>query len=228
MFRFACRNLCSRPVRSALALLGLTVAIVGMVGLFSVAAGIQATVDKTFGRIPGLIAMQPGAPIPLFSKIPAEWAEEIETMPGVRTVCREFWSRAQLIEGKPTFSPPRFLFGADVERAGRLKIAVYRDDLVAGRFFTAADQGEPVCVISRLIAEEHRKQLGDTLRVDGYELTIIGIYETNSLWVDVAIVVPNETARVIARHDPAWLSAMYIEPDGSVPNEELVDRLRDR
>ena len=48
MWKFAVRNLLSRPARSALSLLGLTVAIAGMVGLFSVAKGIDATVEQTF------------------------------------------------------------------------------------------------------------------------------------------------------------------------------------
>ena len=114
MFRFAFRNLLSRPVRSLLALLGLTVAIAGMVGLFSIASGIDDTVGKTFNKIPGLAAMQPGAPIPLFSRLPVAWSAEMATIPGVRTVRPEVWGRAQLVEGKPTFSPPRFLFGTEI------------------------------------------------------------------------------------------------------------------
>src|SRR5580704_10006052 len=111
MLLFAFRNLVSRPVRSLLALLGLTVAIAGMVGLFSIATGIDDTVGKTFSRIPGLVVMQPGAPIPLFSKLPLDWVAEMAQVPGVRTARREIWARAQLVEGRPTFSPPRFLFG---------------------------------------------------------------------------------------------------------------------
>src|SRR3974390_912330 len=107
MLRFAFRNLVSRPVRSVLALLGLTVAIAGMVGIFSIATGIDDTVGMTFSRIPGLSAMQPGAPIPLFSRLPVGWADEIAKLPGVRTSRPEVWARAQLVEGKPTFSPPR-------------------------------------------------------------------------------------------------------------------------
>ena len=98
MYRFAAQNLLSRPVRSLLALLGLTVAITGMVGLFSIAAGINDTVTQTFGRIPGLAAMQPGAPIPLFSRLPASWADEIEHLKGVRVARPEIWARAQLVE----------------------------------------------------------------------------------------------------------------------------------
>src|SRR5579872_979342 len=127
MFRFALKNLSSRPVRTLLALCGLTVAIAGMVGLFSVAEGIEASVSATFGKVPGLTVMQPGAPIPLFSRLPAAWGDEIGRLPGVHVVHPEVWTRANLIEGKPTFNPPRFLFGSDLDRAARLRYSVYRE-----------------------------------------------------------------------------------------------------
>lgn len=226
MWAFACRNLWSRPVRSLLALLGLTVAIAGMVGLFSVAAGLQATVDKTFNRIPGLVAMQPGTPIPLFSRIPAAWVDEIAALPGVRNVTREVWSRANLVEGRATFNPPRFLFGADVVAVSRLQTAVYRDDIVAGRFLDASDVGRPVCVVSRQVANEYKKSIGDSLRVDGAVLTIVGLYETNSLLLDVAIITSSETARQISKIDPAIVSSAYIEPDGNIPAADLAETMR--
>src|SRR5262249_53527760 len=114
MLRFALKNLLSRPVRSLLALCGLTVAIAGMVGLFSVAEGIQDSVARAFGKVPGLTIMQPGAPIPLFSRLPSAWGDELRTLPGVHVVHPEVWSRAHVIEGKPVVSPPRFLFGSDL------------------------------------------------------------------------------------------------------------------
>lgn len=226
MWGFASRNLLSRPIRSFLALMGLTVAIMGMVGLFSVAAGLQATVDKTFNRIPGIVGMQPGTPIPLFSKLPAVWAEEIAAIPGVRNVCREVWSRANLVEGKTTFNPPRFLFGADIAAMMKLQTAVYRDDMVAGRFFSSADIGEPVCIISQAVAREYKKALGDSLKVDGSELKIVGLYETNSLLLDVAIITSAPMARRISQTSDEVISSIYIEPDGSVPQETLADTIR--
>lgn len=228
MWSFACRNLWSRPVRSLLALLGLTVAIMGMVGLFSVAAGLQATVDKTFNRIPGIVAMQPGTPIPLFSRIPAEWADEIARMPGVRTVCREVWSRANLVEGKTTFNPPRFLFGAEIETIARLEFAVYRDDMIAGRFLNSNDVGLPVCVTSRPVAREYNKQIGDSLRVDGFDLQIVGLYETNSLLLDVAIITSGPMARKMAQLDDSVVSSIYVELDGKVPQQSLADAIRNQ
>ena len=225
MLRFAFRNLVSRPVRSVLALLGLTVAIAGMVGLFSIATGIDDTVGKTFSRIPGLAAMQPGAPIPLFSRLPVGWSQEIAAIPGVRTARMEVWARAQLVEGKPTFSPPRFLFGTDIDATLKLKLAVYRDDITSGRFLTRDDVGTMNCVVSRTIAEAFHKKVGDNLRVDGFDLTIVGIYHCGSLLLDVAIVMDSESVRKIGHFDDALISSVYIEPEGTVSKSQLTENI---
>ena len=76
MLKFAIKNLLSRSLRSFLCLMGLTIAIAGMVGLFSIAGGLEETVSQTFGKISGIVAMQPGSPIPLFSRIPRTWGRD--------------------------------------------------------------------------------------------------------------------------------------------------------
>lgn len=228
MFRFAAQNLFSRPVRSLLALLGLTVAIMGMVGLFSIAVGIDDTVHRSFSRIPGLAAMQPGAPIPLFSRIPTSWANEIEGVKGVRVVRPEVWARAQLVEGKPTFSPPRLLFGTDIEKTLALKAAVYRDDIKSGRFLTTGDRGTFNCVISQQIADAFHKRVGDQLRVDRHDLTIVGIYRCDSLLLDVAIVLDSDAVRTIGKIDPEYITSVYFEPDGTVSNSQLIESIQAR
>jgi hypothetical protein len=152
MLKFAIGNLLSRRARSLLSLLGLTVAIIGMVGLFSVAGGIDSMVADTFGRIPGLIAMQRGAPIPLFSRIPRAWQTEIEQVPGVRVVSAEIWVRVNLINEKSIVSPPRFFFGADVDAHARLKDGVYQSAMLEGRYLNESDVDQPHGVISKQIA----------------------------------------------------------------------------
>lgn len=226
MYRFAAQNLLSRPVRSFLALLGLTVAITGMVGLFSIAAGIDDTVNQTFGRIRGLAVMQPGAPIPLFSRLPASWAAEIAQQKGVGVVRPEVWVRAQLVDGKPTFSPPRFLFGTDIERTLALKEAVYRDDILTGRFLSLDDRGSFNCVVSQSIAESLHKTVGAALRVDGFDLTIVGIYRCGSLLLDVAIVLDGSAARKIGKFEENLVTSIYFEPDGTVSNKQLIAQIQ--
>lgn len=226
MLKFALRNLMSRPVRSLLSLLGLTVAIVAMVGLFSVAEGLDQMVTRTFGRIPGLAAMQPGAPIPLFSRIPAAWGAEIAAVEGVAVVNAEIWQRANVIEGKTIFSPPRFLFGTEIESRLKLKHGVYREDIKEGRFLSLEDRGTYNTVISRPIAEEFQKGLGDTLEVNGYELTIVGIYHCGSLLLDVAIILDLDQVRRITRFEASSVCGFYIEQDAGIDDQILVDRIQ--
>ena len=189
MLRFAVRNLLSRRARSLLSLAGLTVAIAGMVGLFSIAVGIDAMVTDTFDRIPGMIVMQKGAPIPLFSRVPRAWAKEIEELPGVNAVSAEIWVRANVINGKEIVSPPRFFFGADIRVHEKMIHSLYKEAIYEGRYLNSADLGTGNTCVSRQIAEEFDLKIGDTLTVNGEDLTVVGFYHCGSLLLDVAIIV---------------------------------------
>ncbi len=227
MLLFAIRNLASRPTRSVLALLGLTVAIMGMVGLFSVAVGLNRTVSRTFDRLPGLVAMQPGAPIPLFSRVPATWADEIKAVPGVKIVRTEVWTRAHMVNGKVTFNPPRFIFGTDIPSTNQLEKAIYRDDIKRGRFLNDSDIGTNHCVISESIADDTGKGVGDTLRVDATTLEIVGVYSTGSILLDVAIIYDQSSVRSNYQIEKDLVSSVYIEPDGTCEPKVLTKRIQE-
>ena len=227
MWKFALRNLLSRPARSALSLLGLTVAIAGMVGLFSVARGLERTFDRSFKSIPGLIVMQAGAPIPLFSRLPKDWKSDMERVPGVHVVAPEVWMRANIIEDKPVMAPPRFLFGVDIPSRIKLRKGVYTESMIEGRFLKPDDVGERKVVISRQIAEEHHKKIGDTLSVNSIEFEIVGLYHVGSLLLDIAILVDADTLRQLGWFDPQAVSGFYIETDGSVSNEEVARQVKE-
>jgi len=221
MFKFALGNLGSRPVRSALSILGLTVAIAGMVGLFSIAGGIDQLVSSTFDMIPGLLVQQQGAPVPLFSTLPAAWQEELEQMDGVSVVNPQILVRANVIEGKSIISPPRFLLGFDIPSRLRLEQGIYVEHLESGRFLQPDDAGTMNCVVSRQIAEEFGKKLGDTLAVNGHSVTIVGTYFCNSMLLDVSILMDIGSVRSISRFDPQSVSVYYMETTGSRDDEEL-------
>ena len=227
MWKFALRNLLSRPARSALSLLGLTVAIAGMVGLFSVARGLEQTFDRSFKSIPGLIVMQAGAPIPLFSRLPKDWKADLERVPGVHVVAPEVWMRANIIEDKPVMAPPRFLFGVDVPSRLKLRKGVYTESIMEWRFLSRDDAGQQKVVISRQIAEEHRKKIGDTMSVNGIDFEIVGLYHVGSLLLDIAILVDGDTLRQLGWFDPQAVSGYYVEPDGSASNEEVGRRVKE-
>ena len=227
MLTFALGNLLSRPVRSLLALLGLSVAIAGMVGLFSVAVGIDYLVADTVNRIPGLIVMQPGAPIPIFSRVPAAWGKEIAQLEGVGVVNPEVWVRSNVINGKRIVSPPRFLFGTEIDSRNKLQSDAYRDALIEGRFLTLQDRGTANTVISQQIAEEFQVGVGDDLQVDDAILQVVGIYHCGSIMLDVAIVLNITQVQQMARFDLRTVSAFYVEQAGDVDKAELIRRIQD-
>ena len=229
MFRFAVGNLRSRPARTALALLGLTVAIMGMVGLFSVAEGVDQMVDDAFSQIPGLLVMQRGAPIPLFSRVPKAWGDELRELDGVGVVSEEVWTRVNLIDGKSIVSPPRFLFGGDIEARANLQNSIYRDKMIEGRYLTVDDIGTLNAVVSKAIADEFQKDVGQPLMVNGTELTIVGIYDCGSLMLDVTILVDIGEVRRITRFNPAAASCFYIEPtDLRADQTPMIDAIKQK
>ncbi len=227
MWRFAIQNLVSRPLRSLLALAGLSVAIAGMVGLFSVAEGIDHMVKDTFSRIPGLAIMQAGAPLPLFSRLPASWADEIAEMDGVRVVNPEVWARVNVIEGQRVIAPPRFLFGTSIAERQKLHKDVYRDAMVEGRFLDQNDRHKLHTVVSRQIATDHDVTIGDQLTINGDRFTIVGIYHCGQLMLDVSIIVDIDVVRRLTRFEQDSASAFYVEPDETVSNEILAERIRE-
>lgn len=227
MRRFALSNLLNRKARSILALLGLSVAIAGMVGLFSIVEGLDRVTKDSFGRIPGILVMQTGSPLPLFSRLPAEWEEDLQAVEGVKIVCPEIWVRVNVLEGKMILSPPRFLFGVDIERWNALRRALYRDDLVEGRFLNADDIGTRNVVVSRSIQEEMKLELGESFSINGQDATLVGVYETGSILIDVTIIMDIGSLREQARFDPAAVSAYYVEAVDEERSEEVIEQIRD-
>jgi putative ABC transport system permease protein len=228
MFKFALGNLGSRPVRSTLSILGLTVAIAGMVGLFSIAGGIDQLVSSTFDMVPGLLVQQRGAPVPLFSTLPAAWQQELEQMDGVSVVNPEILVRANVINGKTIISPPRFLLGLDIPSRLRLTEGVYAECLDQGRFLIPDDTGTMNCVVARQIAEEFNKGIGDTLKVNGYDVTIVGTYYCGSMLLDVSLLMDLGSVRSISRFDPESVSVYYVESSGTRDDEELSREIEQR
>ncbi|SFI67218.1 ABC transporter permease [Planctomicrobium piriforme] len=221
MFTFALGNLVSRPLRSSLALAGLIIAIASMTILFAIAEGIDKVVDRTFAQIPGLAIQERGAPIPLFSSLPAEWQQELLAIPGVAVADAEIVQRLNVLDGKTLISPPRFLVGLDVPQRLRLKEDIYRDHLLSGRFLGPEDVGQRRCLISQQISEETGKQAGDSVLLNRNPCEVIGVYNTGSLLLDVNILMDLTALQDMLRLGRDSVSAFYVEAAPGVDKKVL-------
>ena len=81
MGSFAWRNLLTRPLRTALALIGLSIPILGVMGLFSVSRGLRNMVGDTLSRVEGLMVVSQNAPSPVFSTLRADLVGKMTHVP---------------------------------------------------------------------------------------------------------------------------------------------------
>ena len=100
MWRFAWQNLITRPTRTLLAVVGLTIPIIAILGLFSLTNGIRTLMGNTLARMNGLMVMRADSPAPVFSEVPASMVDELQKIPGVRIVAPEVWKISPPIEGR--------------------------------------------------------------------------------------------------------------------------------
>ena len=98
---FAWRNLLTRPLRTILALIGLSVPILGVMGLFSVSNGLRNLVGDTLSQIEGVMVIRENVPEPRLQHAAGEPGRRPETdARACESVAPEVWGIAPTIEGR--------------------------------------------------------------------------------------------------------------------------------
>jgi len=255
MWRFAWQSLVTRPTRTSLAVLGLTIPILAILGLFSLTQGIRSLMGDTLAKMNGLMVLRANSPAPVFSDLPAALAGVLRRLPGTRIVGPEVWKICPPIEGRNLMARAavemltrkddrRFsamaesilLEGMQLPEHLHLKSAVFAHGLLprergGGRYFRMEDVGKPVVMISTKIARQYPnndgspKKVGQTLEVGGKPFTIIGLYETGSLLIDDTVVMEITTARALLGLGQGAVSAYYVEPNEDTNMNDLAARI---
>ncbi len=256
MWTFAWKNLLTRPARTILAVVGLSIPILGILGLFSLSRGIRNLFGNTLSQVHGLLVLRQNVPSPVFSDLPAEMAEKIRQIDGVRVVAPEVWKIAPPIEGRSLFarstlgllggageSKVQGLFNAVVIEGQviaehlKLKHAVFQSRLLpqgrgGGRFLETADRGKPNIVISTKIASDYPdaqgrpRKVGDTLRLGDQPFTIVGIYETGSFVLDMSILMDIDTARRLLGVKEGQVSCFIVETTDPSLSDQVKDAIQ--
>jgi putative ABC transport system permease protein len=100
-----------------------------------------------------------------------------------------------------------------------------------GRFLTLEDRGKPNIVISRKIARDFPdadgkpRTVGGTLRIADKSYSIVGLYETGSLLLDVVIVMDIDTARDILNFAKDSISSIYVEATNRTDYDALCAQI---
>ena len=175
MGNFAWRNLLTRPLRTTLALIGLSIPILGVLGLFSLSEGLRHLVDDTLGQIQGVMVLRENVPTPVFSDLPADMVDTLRKVPGVRAVAPEVLKVAPTVENTSLIMKAMkgmgagkdvriqsiidaiIIQGQDIAAHATLKSAVFPSKMIpaskgGGRWLNESDRGMDRVVISKKIA----------------------------------------------------------------------------
>lgn len=255
MWLFAWQNLITRPSRTSLAVLGLTIPVLAFLGLFSVSQGIRDLMGSTLGKMQGLMVLRENSPSPVFSDLSPDIEKTLRTIPGARVIAPEVWKIAPPIDGKGGIGAAAFgllarpreqglkslanllvIEGQSLPEHLQLESAVFAAALLpkergGGRFLTMNDVGKPNVVISTKIARDvpnadgSAKKVGQTIRIGKQDFTIIGIYETGSYVADVTLVMEIGMARKLLGLGKDAVSTFDIEPVNVADTDALAARI---
>jgi putative ABC transport system permease protein len=255
MWSFAWRNLITRPTRTALAVVGLTIPVLAFLGLFSISGGIRHLMGNTLGKMQNLMVLRENSPAPVFSDLPSDLGPKLRAIPGVRVAAAEVWRVAPPIDGKggiaagaiglltrPRDQGLRNLIGAvaiegqDIAEHRKLRSMALAEAILpphrgGGRFLDASDVGQPHVVISQRIARDHPnadgspKAVGQAMRIGTREFTVVGLYDTGSLVLDTTIVMDIGMARQLLGVGESTVSTFNVEPADIKRSDALAERI---
>jgi putative ABC transport system permease protein len=181
MWSFAWLNLVTRPSRTALAVLGLTIPVLAFLGLFSLSGGIRHLMGDTLAGMQNLMVLSANAPAPVLSDLPPEVGDALRAVRGVRMVAAEVWKVSPPIDGRgggglagaalgmltrPKDQMAKGLLnliqveGQDLPAHARLKNVTINHSILpaskgGGRMLNGSDIGKPHVVISTRIARDY-------------------------------------------------------------------------
>lgn len=181
---FILKNLTRRPIRTALTVLGLGVAVGSMIALLGLSRNFRSSLQGTFElRRVDLVVVASGAADQLSSELPASVVDKVATWPEIEAVdaalvdltkmeTREARDADDVPPSRPVlvqaWRPDNFGFG-DME-------------VVAGRPLAESDTGQYRAMIGSQLAENLKKNVGDALTIQDRKFQIIGVFKTSSVY----------------------------------------------
>jgi putative ABC transport system permease protein len=100
MWAFAWKNLVTRPTRTLLAVVGLTIPVPAVLGQFDLSRCLRHLMGGTLADMQNLMALSENAPVPVLSDLPPGTGDALREVPGVRVAAAEVWKVAPPIDGR--------------------------------------------------------------------------------------------------------------------------------
>ncbi len=231
MYKIAIKNIFQNKTRSALAIIGLSIAIIGLISLVSISAGITQSIEESFEDMTGVVVTEEDT-FEMDSRLDMEMKNEIEAIPGVTVASPVIEGMITTVDGEepePIMGPMLrgFIYGIDpnleMERAGG---APFKDNLKRGTYLDSSTGNN--ILISQTVADEYDKTTGSRIEIDRETFTVVGIFETGATFLDMMYVIPIETARDMTNIDEDETMAFHVGVDDPGITNEVAERIEFR
>jgi putative ABC transport system permease protein len=177
---FVLRNLLRRRVRTALTVVGVSVAIAAVVALLSITGGFERSSKDVYeSHGVDLVVVRAGVSERLTSTLDEKLADRLRELDGVRSVTMGLMEDASFA----ALDHPGRLYGWPPDSFAFDAFTI----LPGGRLLKADDTH--VVLLGKTLAGELEKKVGDEVEMESSKFNVIGIYESGSMVDNSAAVV---------------------------------------
>jgi len=206
----ALRSLARQRARTLLTLVGLGIAVLGMMLMSSISEGAVRTFGMMFGAGTEITAAERDQADTTLSVIEDRVLRRVEALPEVEYVTGVIMT---------VVSTSRSPFLVVTGRA-HTDLAVARFTLREGRIYRSSRE----CIIGWKAAEDMRRGVGDSIEMLGSRFRIVGIIETGNTFEDNGVVIPlREAQRLLNK--PSQVMIMQIKLVDPHRTDALIERL---
>ena len=194
-------NLWRRPGRTAFTALGIAMGVATVVALLSLGEGLKQTAG-TLVKLGNtdFAVLQHGVEGPSASFLPATIVQRVGEIPGVASA-----TPVMLLAEKIKQNEGALVFGTTPDGTVSERLVV-----VSGRRMER--RGE--VALGDLLAEELGLDVGDTLKVDGQKLDVVGTYHAGQFFVDAGAMIHLRQAQdLVQRPNEVTLVAVQVAGD---------------
>jgi putative ABC transport system permease protein len=203
------KNLRHRLTRSLLTVVGISVGIAAVVALTGLARGFQSSWEDSYrARGTDLIVGRINSRAALPTPFPSKTSDALRALPGV-TAAAGVLADLMSIEDSPTMLVAGWETGTFLWKHLRIN---------EGRF--PASEHEKVLMLGAIAAEVLGKKVGDPVQVDTERFTVCGIYTSEALSENGAIVTPLGSMQDLTSR-PGLVSFVNMKVDPSLDAEGI-------
>ena len=180
---FVLKNLFRRPLRSALTVIAVAIAIGALISLVGVANGFESSFLNIYEKEGvDLVVIQKGVINTAASHLEEKWGAKMAALPGVHEVLPALVELIdQAINGESQL----------LNLQGWIPETSIFDHLtlISGRHLKKTDARD--VILGTVLAANLNKKVGDTIElIDNKKFTVVGIYESSHVYENGALVMP--------------------------------------